>query len=316
MAFTVCKMFLWFIIYSFIGWVYESTLCSITSRSLVNRGFLNGPVCPVYGFGALIVILALEDQAGHVLALFLSSMLLTAVLEYFTSWILEKFFHAKWWDYSKWRFNLNGRICLGGALVFGILSVLLIEFVHPVVSGLVEKLSRTAVYWASAVLLVMMATDLFATVRHLLTLNGRLAEIQAALDGYKDEMAQRRRERVDALQAKLEAIPDLDAFRTAFQEKLGVLPDQDELRERIQERLEGMQSRLEERFENSRFHSQRIQQLLDTRSFQDRRLLKAFPKWRSTSYAEAHEKLRERLDPRRKDASSTPQQDPKTEEKE
>ena len=91
---------------------YESTLCSITQRKPVNRGFLNGPICPVYGFGALIIVFTLENVKGNLLALFLASAVLTCTLEYITSYLLEKLFKTQWWDYSKRRFNLNGRICL------------------------------------------------------------------------------------------------------------------------------------------------------------------------------------------------------------
>ena len=117
---VAAKVFLWFILYSFFGWVYESTLCSITSRSLVNRGFLNGPLCPVYGFGALTVILAFWREPDiSPWNLFFSSMVLTCTLEYITSWAMEKLFHARWWDYSEYRYNINGRVCLLGALAFG-----------------------------------------------------------------------------------------------------------------------------------------------------------------------------------------------------
>ena len=125
---------------------YESTLCSITQRKPVNRGFLNGPICPVYGFGALIIVFTLENVKGNLLALFLASAVLTCTLEYITSYLLEKLFKTQWWDYSKRRFNLNGRICLEGAIVFGLLSVLLMEFIHPFISGSIGRFSPTIRY--------------------------------------------------------------------------------------------------------------------------------------------------------------------------
>ena len=138
---TAAKIFLWLILYSFLGWVYESTLCSITSRSLVNRGFLNGPLCPVYGFGALTVILAFWQEPNiSPWNLFFSSMVLTCTLEYITSWGMEKLFHARWWDYSEYRYNINGRVCLLGALAFGSFSVVLIKVVHPRVMAVVDSL--------------------------------------------------------------------------------------------------------------------------------------------------------------------------------
>ena len=106
---SLITYFLYFIIYSFLGWLYESILCSITGKKLVNRGFLNGPVCPVYGFGALLIVLVFYGKETSLLPLFLSSMVLTSVVEYFTAVLLEKLFHARWWDYSGRPFNIHGR---------------------------------------------------------------------------------------------------------------------------------------------------------------------------------------------------------------
>lgn len=285
---TAAKIFLWLITYSFFGWVYESILCSVTSGSLVNRGFLNGPLCPVYGFGALIVILAFwRDPDITVWNLFLSSMVLTCSLEYFTSWAMEKLFHARWWDYSEYRFNLGGRICLLGALAFGSFSVLLIKVVHPRVAGFIDGLPPEMVLAAAGICFVTGAADLFVTVRHILTLNGRLAEIQEAIDAHRAQNRQRAEELRQRLQTRLE-------------ESLGAAP-LEELRGRrpvvaLGGLREELQERLEERFEDSPFHSERIRALLARRSFQDRRLLRAFPKLSSVTYREALEKLREQMD--------------------
>lgn len=282
------KVFLWLITYSFFGWVYESILCSVTSGSLVNRGFLNGPLCPVYGFGALTVILAFWQEPDiSVWNLFFSSMVLTCSLEYFTSWAMEKLFHARWWDYTEYRFNLNGRICLLGALAFGSFSVLLIKVVHPRVAGFFDGLSPTVLLTAAGICFVTGAADCFATVRHILTLNGRLAEIQEAIDAHRAQNRQRAEELRQRLQTRLE-------------ESLGAAP-LEELRGRrpvvaLGELREELRERLEERFEDSPFHSERVRALLELRSFQDRRLLRAFPKLSSVTYKEALEKLREQMD--------------------
>ncbi len=275
MPLLVEKIFLWLMIYSFFGWVYESILCSITSGSLVNRGFLNGPVCPVYGFGALVVVLAFWWEPGiRVWNLFFSSMVLTCTLEYLTSWAMEKLFHARWWDYSQYRFNINGRVCLLGAVAFGAFSVLLIKVVHPRVSAFVDGFSPAAITAASAALFLTGAADCVVTVRHILALNGRLAEIQAAIDAYRAQSRQRAEALGQRLQARLE-------------ESVAVSG------------LEELRERLEERFEESVHNSRRVQALLELRSFQDRRLLRAFPHLSSTRYGDALKKLRERIEQRR-----------------
>ncbi len=281
---TAAKIFLWLILYSFLGWVYESTLCSITSRSLVNRGFLNGPLCPVYGFGALTVILAFWQEPNiSPWNLFFSSMVLTCTLEYITSWGMEKLFHARWWDYSEYRYNINGRVCLLGALAFGSFSVVLIKVVHPRVMAVVDSLPAQGLLAAAGLCFIAGAADCFVTVRHILTLNGRLAEIQEALDAYRSQARQRAESLRENLQARLEE----SIGAAALEELRGSRPSV---------ALEELRERLEQRFEESAYNSRRIQSLLELHRFQDRRLLRAFPKLSSTRYKEALEKLRKRIE--------------------
>ena len=219
---AAAKVFLWFILYSFFGWVYESILCSCTSHSLVNRGFLNGPLCPIYGFGAVTVILAFWWEPDISLwNLFLSSMVLTCTLEYITSWGMEKLFHARWWDYSDYRFQLNGRVCLLGAVAFGSFSVLLIKVVHPRVAALVNRLPPQGALAAAGLCFAAGALDCFVTVRHILALNGRLAEIQAAIDAYRAQSRQRAEALGQRLQARLEesvAASGLEELRERLEE--------------------------------------------------------------------------------------------------
>lgn len=137
------KYFLYFIIYSFIGWLMEVVLKSKDEHKFVNRGFLIGPICPIYGFGVLLIILLVGNSKSDLLAVFLKSILVCSVLEYFTSYFMEKLFHARWWDYSKNKYNINGRICLETMLPFGILSTLVIYVVHPLVIKFVALFSNT-----------------------------------------------------------------------------------------------------------------------------------------------------------------------------
>ena len=134
--------FLWFLFYSVVGWVWETILCSVRERRFVNRGFLNGPYCPIYGWGACLDVLVLGSLKQWWL-IFILSVILTGVLEYATSYVMEKLFHARWWDYSNRKFNINGRVCLLGMFVFGVFSVLLLLFLHPVVSRVTELIPAT-----------------------------------------------------------------------------------------------------------------------------------------------------------------------------
>ncbi|SHH99450.1 Uncharacterized membrane protein [Sporobacter termitidis DSM 10068] len=198
------KYFLWFIAYSFLGWFYESAVCSLHDRRLVNRGFLNGPLCPVYGFGALASILVLDHRTDNVLVLYLAGMLLTCTVEYITAVLLERLFNAKWWDYSKYRFNLKGRVSLLGAVVFGALSVLLIKYIHPLAGGLIDRLPDWLQLALAIGLFVLVLADLYVTVRHLVKLNDRLKEIQAAINGFLEPHTRWAGELRDALLSRFE----------------------------------------------------------------------------------------------------------------
>ena len=119
---------LWFFfIYAFLGWCTEVCFVALKTGTFVNRGFLNGPVCPIYGFGALVVLTALEPLRDHLLLLFLGSMALTSLLEYLTGLLLEKLFYQRWWDYSDEPFNVGGYICLRFSLIYVILLQIIIR---------------------------------------------------------------------------------------------------------------------------------------------------------------------------------------------
>lgn len=132
------QFFSLFIIYSFIGWFMEVIWTLITDRKLVNRGFLIGPYCPIYGVGCLLLIVLLDKFKDNLFFLFFMSIVVCSILEYSTSYIMEKLFKARWWDYSNRKFNLNGRICAETMLPFGILGVIVVYYVNPFLSNLVS----------------------------------------------------------------------------------------------------------------------------------------------------------------------------------
>ena len=125
------KAFYIFIIYSILGWFMEVIIVSTKKRKLTNRGFLIGPWCPIYGFGALFITVLLKKYYEDPLVLFIMSFLLGSILEYVTSYIMEKIFHARWWDYSEHKFNVNGRISLITSLGFGFLGLILVYVFNP-----------------------------------------------------------------------------------------------------------------------------------------------------------------------------------------
>lgn len=161
--YTICTIFILFLIYSVIGWVIELLNSIIHYRKIVNRGFLIGPVCPIYGIGALLVILPLQHYRNDPLALFFFSIILFSVLEYLTSFIMEKLFHARWWDYSDLPFNINGRICLKTIILFGILGLLLNYFIHPPIQRLVDSIPTPTFLVIATILMIILLADIITS---------------------------------------------------------------------------------------------------------------------------------------------------------
>ena len=127
------EIFLLFIIYAFLGWIFEIINNVVVFKKFVNRGFLIGPYCPIYGVGGLIATIFLTKYKESIIVLFVMSMFLFALLEYFTSYLMEKLFKARWWDYTDYRFNINGRICLETLIPFGLLGCFAIYVVNPII---------------------------------------------------------------------------------------------------------------------------------------------------------------------------------------
>lgn len=170
---------LYIIIYSFLGWICEVIYCYILDHKFTNRGFLNGPLCPVYGFGAIFVLTFLNQYKNNVFLVFIIGIIITSVLEYVTSVVLEVSFHTKWWDYSNHKFNIHGRVCLLNSTMFGILSVVLIEVINPIIVGFVHKFSKESIYFVTYILLGMITIDFIITVATMIKLNSKLEKLNA-----------------------------------------------------------------------------------------------------------------------------------------
>ena len=155
----VCKYFLLFLFYSFLGWILEMVVCSIADKKVVNRGFLIGPYCPIYGSGCLLIISLLHKYQDDPFTLFIMAVIVCSLLEYFTSYIMEKLFKARWWDYSDRRFNINGRICLDNLVLFGILGLLIFYVANPFFGGLIDRFNDTVLMVVAIVLFVVFIVD-------------------------------------------------------------------------------------------------------------------------------------------------------------
>lgn len=159
MEYSIGMLFLLFIIYSFLGWCMEMVVCYFATRKWVNRGFLIGPICPIYGWGCLLIILLLKRYLDDPLVLFVMSMVLCSLLEYYTSYLMEKLFKARWWDYSHKKYNINGRICLDNILAFGILGLLMMYFINPFVAKMLGFVSTKVLNIVAIVTFVIFLVD-------------------------------------------------------------------------------------------------------------------------------------------------------------
>ena len=151
--------FLLFIIYAFIGWCLEVIYCYYHTGKIINRGFLIGPYCPIYGVGCVLIIILLKRYSSDVLALFIMSIVICSVLEYLTSYILEKLFKTRWWNYSNRKFNINGRICLETMIPFGVGGVIIMKVVNPFIVGLLNKLNDNMLFILGIVILILFLAD-------------------------------------------------------------------------------------------------------------------------------------------------------------
>lgn len=185
----IFHVFLLFLCYSFIGWAWETALCSTREKRFINRGFLYGPLCPVYGFGGLLIMYLLKPWAHTWIPLFLASMVITSILEYLTSWGMEKLFHARWWDYSSHKFNLNGRIYLGGAFFFGIMGTTVMHFVHPYLVNFLVSLPNAVVTGLAISLGVVLAVDFAFTLRNLVDFASYMTKLRSFVETLRERYA-------------------------------------------------------------------------------------------------------------------------------
>ena len=153
------KLFLLFIIYAFLGWVVEMFYNYYEHKKFVNRGFLIGPYCPIYGVGGLIVTIFLTKYQDSIFVTFGMSIILFALLEYFTSYLMEKLFKARWWDYSDKKFNINGRICLETLIPFGILGCVAIYVINPLIFSLFSLTNVQVLKVISILIFIIFAID-------------------------------------------------------------------------------------------------------------------------------------------------------------
>lgn len=305
-------LLLWtFFVYAFLGWCTEVSFAALTSGRFVNRGFLNGPVCPIYGVGVVIVLFFLEPLRKNTVLLFVGSVLLTSLLEWLTGFVLEKIFHQRWWDYSNEPFNLGGYICLRFSIAWGLACLIVVDIIHPSIVWLIHLVPHTLGLILLALFSAGMLVDLAATVRTIARMNRQLTqldELAGRIKALSNELGENLAERV------IDAAERGNDLKEDFQENLEDVKDAlVQRREDLQENLDDVkdalaQRRMQYQMDQAERQEQRQQDLAELRAkleealnrpiFGQRRLMRAFPRMRSTTHTQALERLRQRMEKR------------------
>ena len=178
--------FLFFIIYSFLGWLLEVTVKLVEEQRFINRGFLIGPICPIYGVGSLIFHLTLNKYINDPWTLFIMIILTCSILEYSTSYILEKIFHTRWWDYSRKKFNINGRICLETMIPFGIFGLIIMYILNPFFLKILNNIPYPLLVFLGVFIFIIFFTDCLVSFQAIYSIQKVSKEIQSKIWLQKD----------------------------------------------------------------------------------------------------------------------------------
>lgn len=286
-----------FIIYAFFGWCTEVSYAALDTGKFVNRGFLNGPYCPIYGCGIVIVVTILTPLKENLLLLFVGSVLLTTTLEFLTGYILEKAFHNKWWDYSDKPFNVKGYICLKFSILWGLACTFVMEILHPAIYKLITWIPFLPGVILLIILMGIFAVDCCITVSTILKFNRHLKimeDLAASIHRLSDEIGENIYENVSDILERSEQ----------FQE------DHAQFIEKITETTETTRTRISQTTEAARVRlldvrEEKQRQLLELREKYERlfaeknkgfhRLLRAFPDMKSRDNNEILEKYKLRI---------------------
>ena len=263
-------LLLWtFFVYAFLGWCTEVSFAALTSGRFVNRGFLNGPVCPIYGVGVVIVLFFLEPLRKNTVLLFVGSVLLTSLLEWLTGFVLEKIFHQRWWDYSNEPFNLGGYICLRFSIAWGLACLIVVDIIHPSIVWLIHLVPHTLGLILLALFSAGMLVDLAATVRTIARMNRQLTqldELAGRIKALSNELGENLAERV------IDAAERGNDLKEDFQENLEDVKDAlVQRREDLQENLDDVkdalaQRRMQYQMDQAERQEQRQQDLAELRA--------------------------------------------------
>ena len=193
------QLLTYFVIYSFLGWVLESIVRTICERKIINTGFLIGPFCPIYGFGAIIMILFLNQYKNNIILLFIVSVIALSLWEYIVGVLLEKFFHTKYWDYSNHKFNFKERICLTNSIAWGILGVLFINYIHPFIIQVIGYMNFTYLAIGTSIIALILLIDAIISVVKIKNIQSTLQKVEEINEQIKQKLSElKEKEKISA----------------------------------------------------------------------------------------------------------------------
>ena len=188
MEYSFLEIIIYFITYSFLGWVMESIFRSISEKKIINTGFLKGPFCPIYGVGAIIMLLFLKRFSDNLVVLFVVSVVVLTIWEYLVGVLLEKLFHTKYWDYSNNKFNFQGRICLTNSIFWGILGVVFVKYIHPAIENLIEKIDVRILIFVYSILGIVILVDTISSIIKVKNIKVTLEKIEKLNNEIKEKL--------------------------------------------------------------------------------------------------------------------------------
>lgn len=239
----------WLIIYSFFGWVWETCYVSVKSGKFVNRGFINGPLCTIYGFGAVSVYVILRPFSDNILYLYLGGVVVATALEYVTAVLMESIFHTSWWDYSDNKFNFQGRICLGASLGWGAFTVILFKVLHPLVESIVILYPVYVGEIGICVIGIGYVVDFAFSAAAAFRIHEKLPVIEAAMEQAKGEMLVKMHEKIASvgfakeatLESVKERLEDVEVLKEMEQKRAAIAT---EISAELQKRKEAMAAKV------------------------------------------------------------------------
>ena len=188
MEYNFLNLITYFIVYSFLGWILESVVRTVCERKIINTGFLKGPFCPIYGCGAIIMLLFLSELKYSTILLFIMSVISLSIWEYIVGAFLEKSFHTKYWDYSDHKFNYKGRICLSNSIAWGVLEVVFINYIHPFIVSILSKIDNIYIQIIIPIIALILLIDAIISIVKVKNISVTLEKVEKLNEQIKEKL--------------------------------------------------------------------------------------------------------------------------------